>query len=90
MIHTLKNPGIDSKVKKIITEKLGIDESAITDQVSFSNDLAIDSLDFYELVMALEKEFEISIPEEESERLTTVGSLLNYIENKISNKSPKF
>jgi acyl carrier protein len=87
MIHTLKNPGIESKVKKIITEKLGIEESLLTTHAAFSNDLAVDSLDYFELLMSLEKEFGIQIPDEDAEKLTTVGSLSNYIENKISNGS---
>ena len=87
MIHTLKNPGIESKVRNIITQKLGIEESFLSDHASFSNDLAVDSLDYFELLMTLEKEFGIRIPDEDAERLTTVGSLSNYIEEKISNGS---
>jgi acyl carrier protein len=73
---------IDSRVKKIIIEKLGIDECEIPDNALFKNDLGIDSLDLYEIFMEIEKELEIKIPDEDAENLLTVGSLINYIKHK--------
>jgi acyl carrier protein len=70
---------IATKVKGILIEKLGLDESTITDQASFSNDLGVDSLDKIETFVELEKEFRIRIPDEDAEKLTTVGALINYI-----------
>ena len=73
---------IDSRVKKIIIEKLGIDECEIPDNALFKNDLGIDSLDLYEIFMEIEKELEIKIPDEDAENLLTVGSLISYIKHK--------
>ncbi len=73
---------IDSRVKKIIIEKLGIDDCEIPDNALFKNDLGIDSLDLYEIFMEIEKELEIKIPDEDAETLLTVGSLIKYIKNK--------
>ncbi len=70
---------IATKVKGILIEKLGLEESVIRDQASFSNDLGVDSLDKIETFVELEKEFSIRIPDEEAEKLTTVGSVINYI-----------
>ncbi len=70
---------IATKVKGILIEKLGLEESAIKDQASFSNDLGVDSLDKIETFVELEKEFSIRIPDEDAEKLTTVGSVINYI-----------
>ena len=70
---------IATKVKGILIEKLGLEESVITDQASFSNDLGVDSLDKIETFVELEKEFSIRIPDEDAEKLTTVGALINYI-----------
>jgi acyl carrier protein len=70
---------IATKVKGILIEKLGLEESVITDQASFSNDLGVDSLDKIETLVELEKEFSIRIPDEDAEKLTTVGALINYI-----------
>jgi len=71
--------GIKEKVKKILIDKLGVDESEITMESSFINDLGADSLDTVELIMELEKEFDISIPDEEAERLQTVGQVVTYL-----------
>lgn len=79
---TLVKSEIDSRVKKIIIEKLGIDECEIPDNALFKSDLGIDSLDLYEIFMEIEKELEIKIPDEDAENLLTVGSLINYIKNK--------
>jgi acyl carrier protein len=70
---------IATKVKGILIEKLGLEESVITDQASFSNDLGVDSLDKIETFVELEKQFSIRIPDEDAEKLTTVGALINYI-----------
>ncbi|MBQ6955824.1 MAG: acyl carrier protein [Bacteroidales bacterium] len=72
---------IATKVKSIIVEKLGVDEKDVTLEASFTNDLGADSLDIVELLMELEKDFEITIPESEAENIATVGDAINYIEN---------
>ena len=72
---------ITSKVKEIIVEKLGVDESEITPEANFTKDLGADSLDTVELIMEFEKAFEISIPEEEAQKIATVGDAVAYIEN---------
>ncbi|MEE9374134.1 MAG: acyl carrier protein [Saprospiraceae bacterium] len=73
---------IAEKIKKIIVDKLGVDESEVTNEASFTNDLGADSLDTVELIMEFEKEFEISIPDEEAEKIQTVGEVINYL-NKV-------
>ena len=72
---------IASKVKAIIVDKLGVDEGSVVNEASFTNDLGSDSLDTVELIMDLEKEFEVSIPEEEAEKIVTVGDAIAFIEN---------
>jgi acyl carrier protein len=79
---TTSKSDIDLRVKKIIIEKLGIDECEMPGNALFAADLGIDSLDLYEIFMETEKNFEIKIPDEEAENLRTVGSLINYIKNK--------
>jgi acyl carrier protein len=71
---------ITSKVKAIIVEKLGVDESEVTTEASFTNDLGADSLDTVELIMEFEKEFNLSIPDDEAEGITTVGQAITYLE----------
>ena len=71
---------IASRVKAIIVEKLGVDESEVTPEASFTNDLGADSLDTVELIMEFEKEFNISIPDEQAETITSVGQAIAYIE----------
>lgn len=71
---------IAEKVKKIIVDRLGVDESEVTNEASFTNDLGADSLDTVELIMEFEKEFETSIPDEDAEKITTVGQAITYIE----------
>ncbi len=71
---------IASKVKAIIVEKLGVEENEVTLEASFTNDLGADSLDTVELIMEFEKEFGLSIPDEEAEKITTVGDAVAYIE----------
>ena len=71
---------IAQKVKQIIIEKLGVEESEVTPEASFTNDLGADSLDTVELIMEFEKEFNISIPDEQAETITTVGQAISYLE----------
>ena len=71
---------IASKVQKIIVDKLGVEESEVTPTASFTNDLGADSLDTVELIMEFEKEFGISIPDDQAEKIQTVGDALSYIE----------
>jgi len=68
------------RVKKIIIDKLGVDETEVTPEASFTNDLGADSLDTVELIMEFEKEFNISIPDEQAETITTVGQAISYLE----------
>ncbi len=77
---------VDAKVKKIISEQLGVPEADVKPESSFVNDLGADSLDTVELVMALEEEFGIEIPDEDAEKITTVGDAVKYIEEKSGNK----
>lgn len=72
---------IATKVKAIIVDKLGVDEQDVTLEASFTSDLGADSLDTVELIMELEKEFDIQIPDEEAEKIVTVGDAVAYIEN---------
>lgn len=71
---------IAEKVKKIIADKLGVDESEVTLDANFTKDLGADSLDTVELIMELEKAFDTSIPDEEAENIQTVGQAIAYIE----------
>ncbi len=72
-----------SKIKSVVSEKLNVGEDQITLEATFVEDLGADSLDQVELIMALEDEFELKIPEDEAEKLTTVGSALNYVTEKL-------
>lgn len=74
---------IAGKVKKIIEEQLGVGADQVTDDASFIDDLGADSLDTVELVMALEEEFDIEIPDEDAEKMTTVSSAIEYLEQKV-------
>ncbi|OGV46800.1 MAG: acyl carrier protein [Lentisphaerae bacterium GWF2_44_16] len=73
---------IREKVKKIVVEQLGVSEDQVTDDAKFIEDLGADSLDQVELVMALEEEFGADIPDEDAEKMTTVGEAIKYIEEK--------
>ena len=72
---------IEAKVKAIVAEQLGVDEAEITPETSFVNDLNADSLDTVELVMEFEDEFDMSIPDEEAEKIQTVGDAIEYIKS---------
>ena len=71
---------IESKVKAIIVDKLGVDEAEVVATASFTNDLGADSFDTVELIMEFEKEFGINIPDDQAEKITTVGDAISYIE----------
>ena len=71
---------IAEKVTKIIVDKLGVEESEVTSEASFTQDLGADSLDTVELIMEFEKEFNLSIPDEQAEQITTVGQAITYLE----------
>lgn len=71
---------ITSRVKSIIVDKLGVDESEVNTEASFTNDLGADSLDTVELIMEFEKEFDIQIPDDQAEKISTVGQAIAYIE----------
>lgn len=73
---------IEERVKKIIVEQLGVKEDEVKPEASFVEDLGADSLDTVELVMALEEEFDIEIPDEEAEKITTVQSAIDYVDRK--------
>ncbi len=74
---------LEEKVKDIIVEELGVEREKLTDDASFMEDLGADSLDTVELVMAFEKEFDVDIPDEEAEKLRTVGDALKYLHDKM-------
>ncbi len=77
---------IAEKVKEIIVEKLGVDANAVVPTASFTNDLGADSLDTVELIMDFEKEFAITIPDEDSDKITTVGEAIDYIKQHAAAK----
>jgi acyl carrier protein len=77
---------IESKVIEIVSEQMGVDKAEITRETSFINDLNADSLDTVELVMEFEDEFDMSIPDEEAEKIQTVGAAIDYIVNIVKNK----
>lgn len=71
---------VTKKVTAIIVDKLGVDEAEVTREASFTNDLGADSLDTVELIMEFEKEFNIAIPDDQAEKISTVGQAIDYIE----------
>jgi acyl carrier protein len=75
---------IEEKVKQIIVEELGVDESEVTPDAHFIDDLGADSLDTVELIMKFEEEFELEISDEEAEQLVTVGKAIDYLKSKIN------
>ena len=72
---------IESRVKAIIVDKLGVDESEVAPEASFTNDLGADSLDTVELIMEFEKEFNIAIPDDQAEKIATVKDAVSYIDD---------
>lgn len=74
---------IEARVKKIIVDKLGVDEAEITHEASFTNDLGADSLDTVELIMEFEREFSISIPDDKAEAIQRVGDAIEYLQSEI-------
>ena len=78
----MKKSSVADKVKKIVVEQLGVSEDQVTPEAKFIEDLGADSLDQVELVMALEEEFGSEIPDEDAEKLTTVGDAIKYVEGK--------
>lgn len=79
----MADESVEAKVKKIIVEQLGVNPEEVTKEASFIDDLGADSLDTVELVMAFEEEFDAEIPDEEAEKLRTVGDAIDYIEKKL-------
>ncbi len=75
---------VDSKIKAIIAEQLGVKPEEVTPNASFVDDLGADSLDTVELIMALEEEFSVEIPDEDAEKMKTVGDAIKYIEEKAA------
>ncbi len=73
---------VNTRVKSIIVDKLGVDESEVVADASFTNDLGADSLDTVELIMEFEKEFNITIPDDEAEKIATVADAIRYIEER--------
>jgi acyl carrier protein len=74
---------VAAKVKAIIVDKLGVDETEVTNEASFTNDLGADSLDTVELIMEFEKEFDLAIPDDEAEKILTVGEAISHIESAL-------
>ena len=72
----------EQRIKEIIVEKLGVDQADIKREASFTNDLGADSLDTVELIMEFEKEFDMTIPDEDAEQIATVGDAIDYVEGK--------
>ena len=75
---------LEKKVKEIIIDKLGIEESEVTDSASFTNDLGADSLDTVELIMEFEKEINVSIPDEDAEKIGTISQAISYLKENVS------
>ena len=77
------------KIKEIIVEQLGVAENSVTEEASFIDDLGADSLDIVELIMALEEEFDIEIPDTDAEKIVTVGDVVDYIKDNVQKKKLK-
>jgi acyl carrier protein len=84
---TLKTSEIETRVKKIVVEQLGVKEDEVTTDASFVDDLGADSLDTVELVMALEEEFETEIPDEEAEKIVTIKDAVSYIVSRMEKET---
>lgn len=80
----MSQPEIFERVKKIVAEQLEVEPGKVTPEANFANDLGADSLDTVELVMALEEEFDIEIPDEAAEQIATVQAVVDYISNKVA------
>ena len=79
-----KMSSVADKVKKIVVEQLGVSEDQVTPEAKFIEDLGADSLDIVELIMGIEEEFDIEIPDEDAEKLTTVGEAMEYVKTKLA------
>ena len=77
---------IDERVKAIIADKLGLEDSLVTDEANFQTDLGADSLDTVEMIMEFEKAFSISIPDEDTQKIATVGDAIAYVKEKVAEK----
>jgi acyl carrier protein len=77
----MPSPEMEARLKKIVAEQLGVDESKIVPSARFSDDLNADSLDLVEMIMSLEEEFGVEIPDEDAEKILTVGDAINYIDS---------
>jgi acyl carrier protein len=75
---------VEDKVKNIIVEQLGVDMETVTPEASFIDDLGADSLDIVELVMTMEEEFDLEIPDEDAEKIKTVNDVISYIKTKVN------
>jgi acyl carrier protein len=84
---TMKANEIETRVKKIVVEQLGVKEDEVTNDASFVDDLGADSLDTVELVMALEEEFETEIPDEDAEKIITIKDAVNYIVDRMEKET---
>lgn len=82
-------PSVEERVIEIVSENLGVNREQVTRSASFIEDLGADSLDLVEVIMQLEEEFDITIPEEHSEKIKTVGEAIDYIERTISTRGPR-
>ena len=81
----MDNTDVEQRIRKIVAEQLGVNESDVKNESSFVNDLGADSLDTVELVMALEEEFDCEIPDEEEEKINTVQEAIDYVNSHSSN-----
>jgi len=77
-------PSIEERLKELIVQQLGVDESAVVPEAKFVDDLGADSLDLVELIMALEDEYGIEIPDEDAEKIVTVGDAINYLKERLA------
>lgn len=82
-MYLVNSEDIFEKVKEIIIEQLGVSETSITTEASFIDDLGADSLDIVELIMALEEEFDLEIPDNDAEKVVTVGDVVDYIKDNV-------
>ena len=83
MQETMTNPSIEERVKRIVCNQMGTSADKITKETSFVNDLGADSLDTVELVMEFEDEFDVNIPDEDAEKIQTVGDAIKYIKERV-------